>query len=110
MPIVVNLDGMLAERKMRSRDLAPLLGITEQHISLLKSGKVKVCAVTHSSVFARCWSANPGTFWSLYPKQARHLRFRDPNFPRRRGRVAGTLEPVVRPITVQFFWSQHWIP
>ncbi|MGI9154242.1 MAG: helix-turn-helix domain-containing protein [Rubrivivax sp.] len=41
MPIVVHLDVMLARRKMRSRDLAPLIGITEQNISLLKSGKVK---------------------------------------------------------------------
>ncbi|NMM28967.1 MAG: helix-turn-helix transcriptional regulator [Glaciimonas sp.] len=41
MPIVVNLDVMLAKRKMRSRDLAHLVGITEQNISLLKSGKVK---------------------------------------------------------------------
>ena len=41
MPIIVNLDVMLAKRKMRSRDLAPLVGITEQNISLLKSGKVK---------------------------------------------------------------------
>ncbi len=41
MPIVVNLDVMLARRKMRSRELAELVGITEQNISLLKSGKVK---------------------------------------------------------------------
>jgi putative transcriptional regulator len=41
MPIVVNLDLMLARRKMRSRDLAAAVGITEQNISLLKSGKVK---------------------------------------------------------------------
>lgn len=41
MPIIVNLDVMLAKRKMRSRDLASLVGITEQNISLLKSGKVK---------------------------------------------------------------------
>jgi len=41
MPIVVNLDVMLARRKMRSRDLAAVVGITEQNISLLKSGKVK---------------------------------------------------------------------
>jgi putative transcriptional regulator len=41
MPIVVNLDVMLAKRKMRSKDLAALVGITEQNISLLKSGKVK---------------------------------------------------------------------
>ena len=41
MPIIVNLDVMLAKRKMRSKDLAALVGITEQNISLLKSGKFK---------------------------------------------------------------------
>ena len=41
MPIIVNLDVMLAKRKMRSRDLAARIGIAEQNLSLLKSGKVK---------------------------------------------------------------------
>ena len=41
MPIVVHLDVMLAKRKMRSRELAETVGITEQNISLLKSGKVR---------------------------------------------------------------------
>ncbi|MBG1231227.1 helix-turn-helix domain-containing protein [Aestuariivirga litoralis] len=41
MSIVVNLDVMLARRKMRSKTLFELVGITEQNISLLKSGKVK---------------------------------------------------------------------
>jgi putative transcriptional regulator len=41
MPIVVRLDVMLALRKMRSKDLASRIGITEQNVSLLKSGKVK---------------------------------------------------------------------
>ncbi|MFG1345381.1 helix-turn-helix transcriptional regulator [Xanthobacter autotrophicus DSM 431] len=41
MPIVVNLDVMLARRKMRSRELAERIGITEQNVSLLKSGKVR---------------------------------------------------------------------
>lgn len=41
MRIVVRLDVMLARRKMRSRELAARVGITEQNISLLKSGKVK---------------------------------------------------------------------
>jgi putative transcriptional regulator len=39
--IVINLDVMLARRKMKSKDLAALIGITEQNLSLLKSGKVK---------------------------------------------------------------------
>ncbi len=40
MPIIVNLDVMLAKRKMRSRDLAQRIDIAEQNVSLLKSGKV----------------------------------------------------------------------
>ncbi|MEO1748845.1 MAG: helix-turn-helix transcriptional regulator [Pseudomonadota bacterium] len=41
MPIVINLDVMLAKRKMRSKELAERIGITEQNVSLLKSGKVR---------------------------------------------------------------------
>jgi putative transcriptional regulator len=54
MAIIVNLDVMLAKRKMRSKELAERIDLTEQNISLLKSGKVrgmrfdtlsKICAV-----------------------------------------------------------------
>jgi putative transcriptional regulator len=41
MPIVVNLDVMLARRKMRSKELAERIGITEPNVSLLKLGKVR---------------------------------------------------------------------
>ncbi len=41
MPIVVRLDVLLAERKLRSKDLAEYIGITEANLSLLKQGKVK---------------------------------------------------------------------
>lgn len=41
MPITVKLDVMLAERKVKSKDLANHIGITEANLSLLKSGKVK---------------------------------------------------------------------
>jgi putative transcriptional regulator len=41
MPIVVRLDVMLAMRKVRSKDLAAAIDITEANLSLLKSGKVK---------------------------------------------------------------------
>jgi putative transcriptional regulator len=41
MGIVVRLDLMLALRKVRSRDLAAHVGITESNLSLLKSGKVR---------------------------------------------------------------------
>lgn len=41
MAIVVNLDLMLVKRKMKSKTLAALIGLSEQNLSLLKSGKVK---------------------------------------------------------------------
>jgi putative transcriptional regulator len=41
MSIIIHLDLMLARRKVKSKDLAAYIGITEQNLSLLKSGKVK---------------------------------------------------------------------
>lgn len=41
MPILVHLDVMLAKRKVRARDLAAVIGVAEQNVSLLRSGKVK---------------------------------------------------------------------
>ncbi len=41
MPIIVNLDVVLAQRKMSSKELAQAIGITEANLSLLKRGKVK---------------------------------------------------------------------
>ena len=41
MPVIVRLDVMLALRKMRAKDLAAEVGITEANLSLLRTGKVK---------------------------------------------------------------------
>ena len=41
MAIVIRLDEMLARRKKRSKELAEYVGITEQNISLIKTGRVK---------------------------------------------------------------------
>ena len=41
MTIIINLDVMLAMRKVKSKELAEFVGITEQNLSLLKTGKVK---------------------------------------------------------------------
>lgn len=41
MAIIVSLDVMLAKRKLKSKELAHHIGITEQNLSLLKSGKVR---------------------------------------------------------------------
>ena len=52
MPIVINLDVMLARRKVKSKELAAHVGITEQNLSLLKSGKVK--GIRFSTLEAIC--------------------------------------------------------
>ncbi|GEK14193.1 helix-turn-helix domain-containing protein [Aliivibrio fischeri] len=52
MPIVVNLDIMLAKRKMRSNQLAQLIGITEQNLSVLKNSRAK--AIKFSTLEAIC--------------------------------------------------------
>lgn len=52
MPVIVNLDVMLARRKMRSNELARAVGITESNLSLLKSGRVK--GVRFSTLAAIC--------------------------------------------------------
>jgi putative transcriptional regulator len=41
MPIIVNVDVMLAKRKMQSKELAEKLGITPANLSILKTGKAK---------------------------------------------------------------------
>ena len=52
MVIIVNLDVMLAKRKMRSKELAEIIGITTANLSILKSGKAK--AVRFSTLAAIC--------------------------------------------------------
>lgn len=41
MAIIINVDVMLAKRKIRSKELAEAIGITEQNLSILKTGKAK---------------------------------------------------------------------
>jgi putative transcriptional regulator len=52
MPIVVNIDVMLARRKMSSGELAEKIGITQANLSILKTGKAK--AVRFSTLAAIC--------------------------------------------------------
>jgi putative transcriptional regulator len=52
MAIIVNLDVMLAKRKMRSNELAEIIDITPANLSILKSGKAK--AVRFSTLEAIC--------------------------------------------------------
>ena len=70
MTIVVNLDVMLARRKMRSRELAERVGITEQNISLLKSGKVRGVRFDTLEAICRVLQCQPGDILEYRPGDA----------------------------------------
>ena len=69
MPIVVNLDVMLARRKMRSRELAEQVGITEQNISLLKSGKVRGVRFDTLAAICEVLQCQPGDLLEYRPDE-----------------------------------------
>lgn len=56
MAIIVNLDVMLAKRKITSKELAEAVGITAQNLSILKTGKAK--AIRFSTLQAICSHLN----------------------------------------------------
>ena len=68
--IVVNLDVMLARRKMRSRELAERVGITEQNISLLKSGKVRGVRFDTLAAICEVLQCQPGDILEYRPDGA----------------------------------------
>jgi putative transcriptional regulator len=70
MPIVVNLDVMLAKRKMRSKELAALIGITEQNVSLLRSGKVKGVRFETLERICEALQCQPGEILEYQPNEA----------------------------------------
>lgn len=70
MAIIVNLDVMLAKRKMRSKDLAERIGITEQNVSLLKSGKVKGVRFDTLERICEVLQCQPGDILEYRPETA----------------------------------------
>lgn len=60
MPILVNLDVMLARRKMRSKDLAEAIGLSETNLSLLKTGNVKGVRFATLEAICRELDCQPG--------------------------------------------------
>jgi len=67
MAIVVTLDVMLARRKMRSKELAERIGLTEQNVSLLKSGKVRGIRFETLSKICSVLSCQPGDILEFVP-------------------------------------------
>ena len=62
MPIIVQLDIMLARRKLKSKDLAEQVGMTEANLSLLKQGKVKGVRFDTLEKICTILQCQPGRF------------------------------------------------
>ena len=60
MAIIINLDVMLAKRKIRSKELAEAVGITEQNLSILKTGKAKAIRLETLNAICKYLSCQPG--------------------------------------------------
>lgn len=60
MTIIVNLDVMLAKRKIRSKELAEAIGITEQNLSILKTGRAKAIRLSTLDAICKYLSCQPG--------------------------------------------------
>lgn len=70
MPIIVNLDVMLAKRKIRSRELAARIELTEANVSLLKSGKVRGIRFDTLERICAVLDCQPGDILEYVPDRA----------------------------------------
>ncbi|MBL1319656.1 MAG: helix-turn-helix transcriptional regulator [Methylophaga sp.] len=69
MPIIVNLDVMLAKRKIRGKKLATEIGITEQNLSLLRTGKVKGMRFSTLEKICQILDCQPGDILEFVPDE-----------------------------------------
>jgi len=68
MPIIISLDEMLARRKKRSKELAEYVGITEQNISLIKTGRVKGIRFSTLEKMCEFLECQPGDLINYSPE------------------------------------------
>jgi putative transcriptional regulator len=68
MPVIVNIDLMLARRKMRSNALAESVGITPQNLSVLKTGRAKAIRFSTLESLCRALDCQPGDLLSYVPE------------------------------------------
>jgi len=69
MPIVVNVDVMLAKRKMSSAALAEKIGITPANLSILKTGKAKAVRFSTLEAVCRALNCQPGDILEYIDEQ-----------------------------------------
>ncbi len=67
MPIIVNVDVMLAKRKMSSGELAEKIGITQANLSILKTGKAKAIRFSTLSAICDALDCQPGDILEYQP-------------------------------------------
>ncbi|HPF73443.1 MAG: helix-turn-helix transcriptional regulator [Lysobacterales bacterium] len=67
MPIIVNLDVMLARRKMMSKELAERIGLSETNLSLLKKGHVKGVRFETLAAICEVLDCQPGDLLEFRP-------------------------------------------
>jgi putative transcriptional regulator len=60
MPIIINIDVMLAKRKMQSQELAEKIGITQANLSILKTGKAKAVKLSTLEAICKVLDCQPG--------------------------------------------------
>lgn len=60
MAIIINVDVMLAKRKMRSNELAERIGITTANLSILKTGKAKAIRFSTLEMICKVLDCQPG--------------------------------------------------
>lgn len=68
MPIIINLDVMLAKRKMRSNELAEKVGITTVNLSILKTGKAKAIRFSTLEAICEVLECQPGDIMEYIPE------------------------------------------
>ena len=69
MAIIVNIDVMLARRKMSSGELAEKMGITPANLSILKNGKAKALRITTLDALCHCLECQPGDMLEFSPDE-----------------------------------------
>lgn len=67
MPIIVTLDLMLARRKMKAKDIAAFVGITESNLSLLRTGKVRGVRFETLAKICEALDCQPGDILEFVP-------------------------------------------
>jgi putative transcriptional regulator len=79
MPIVVNVDVMLARRKMRLNELAERVGITAQNLSVLKTGKARAIRFSTLEKLCEVLDCQPGDLFAFEGPASSSAEPREPD-------------------------------